>query len=81
MIVNPSEWFQNEEIKLKALQELDQSAFVAHLRGLVQESPRRSLWVVVHGFREAFPSALRKTANRRSHEAHRPYPQTSAALS
>ena len=62
MIINPSEWFQNEEIKLKVVQELDQSAFVAHVRGLVQKSPRRSLLVVVHGFREAFPSALRKTA-------------------
>ena len=62
MIINPSEWFQNEEIKLKVVQELDQPAFVAHVRGLVQKSPRRSLLVVVHGFREAFPSALRKTA-------------------
>lgn len=62
MIINPSEWFQNEEIKLKAVQDLDQTAFVAQVRGLVQASPHRSLLVVVHGFREAFPSALRKTA-------------------
>jgi esterase/lipase superfamily enzyme len=41
---------------------LDQAAFVEQVRGLVQESPYRSLLVVVHGFREAFPSALRKTA-------------------
>jgi len=61
MIINPTEWFQNQEIKLKEVQELDQSAFVAQVQGLVQESPRRSLLVVVHGFREAFPSALRKT--------------------
>lgn len=62
MIINPSEWFQNEEIRLKAVKELDRSAFVTQLRGLVQASPQRSLLVVVHGFREAFPSALRKTA-------------------
>jgi esterase/lipase superfamily enzyme len=62
MIINPSEWFQNEEIKLKAVQELDRPAFVTQVRGLVQASPQRSLLVVVHGFREAFPSALRKTA-------------------
>ena len=29
MLINPSEWFQNEEIKLKAVQELDPAAFVA----------------------------------------------------
>ncbi len=61
MLINPSEWFQNEEIKLKAVQELDPAAFVAKVQGVVQESPRRSLLVVVHGFREAFESALRKT--------------------
>ena len=62
MIINPTEWFQNEEINLKDVQSLDQAAFVQQLRKLVQESPLRSLLVVVHGFREAFPSALRKTA-------------------
>ncbi|MEE9231009.1 MAG: alpha/beta fold hydrolase, partial [Acidobacteriota bacterium] len=62
MIINPTEWFQNEEIKLKDVQTLDQANFVQQIRKLVQESPLRSLLVVVHGFREAFPSALRKTA-------------------
>jgi esterase/lipase superfamily enzyme len=62
MIINPTEWFQNEEIRLKNLQTLDQTNFVQQMRKLVQESPLRSLLVVVHGFREAFPSALRKTA-------------------
>jgi esterase/lipase superfamily enzyme len=51
-----------EEIQLKKLQELAQEAFVEQLRGQVQASPFRSLLVVVHGFREAYPSALRKTA-------------------
>ncbi len=62
MIINPSEWFQNEEIRLKAVEGLERSAFVMQLQGLVQASPQKSLLVVVHGFREAFPSALRKTA-------------------
>ena len=62
MIINPSEWFENEEIKLWDVQALDQAAFVEQLRGFVDDSPRRSLLVIVHGFREAFPSALRRTA-------------------
>ncbi len=62
MIINPTEWFQNEEIKLRDVQALNQAAFVEQVRRLVQDSPHRSLLVVVHGFRETFPSALRKTA-------------------
>jgi esterase/lipase superfamily enzyme len=62
MIVDPSDWFLNEEIQLTDVQALDREAFVAQLRDQVEASPRRSLLVVVHGFREAYPSALRKTA-------------------
>lgn len=61
MLINPTEWFQNEEIQLKTVAPLDPPDFVSQLRDRVQQSPRRSLLVVVHGFREAFPSALRKT--------------------
>ncbi len=62
MLIDPTEWFQNEEIQLREVQPLDQAAFVGQVRRLVQESPHRSLLVVVHGFREAFVSGLRKTA-------------------
>lgn len=62
MLINPSDWFINEEIQIEETSELDQRLFVAQLRQLVQESPHRSLLVAVHGFRERFPSALRKTA-------------------
>ena len=62
MLINPTEWFQNEEIKLKSVRSLEQSAFVEQLRQRVEESPHRSLLVIVHGFRERYPSALRKTA-------------------
>jgi esterase/lipase superfamily enzyme len=62
MLINPTEWFQNEEIKLKRVQALEQSAFVEQLRERVESSPYRALLVIVHGFRERFPSALRKTA-------------------
>ena len=62
MLINPTEWFQNEEIQLQTVGALEQTAFVEEVRRVVQDSPYRSLLVVVHGFREAFPSALRKTA-------------------
>ena len=62
MLINPSEWFQNEEIRIANLESLQREAFVKRLRNIVEASPQRSLLVVVHGFRERFPSALRKTA-------------------
>ena len=61
MFINPSEWFQTEEIVVSNTKSLQQDAFVEQLRELVAASPRRSLMIVVHGFRERFPSALRKT--------------------
>jgi esterase/lipase superfamily enzyme len=62
MLINPTEWFQNEEIRLKNVRALEQDVFVEQLRALVQQSPHRALLVVVNGFRERYPSALRKTA-------------------
>ncbi len=62
MLVNPTQWLQDEEIRFTQVQPLERDTFVEELREQVQASPRRSVLVVVHGFREAFPSALRKTA-------------------
>ena len=62
IIIDPSEWFLNEEINLHNVQSLQREALVESLRQQVQASPYKSVLVVVHGFREAFPSALRKTA-------------------
>ncbi len=62
MLINPTEWFQNEEITLLGVRQLDEATFVEEVRDRVQDSPYRSLLVVLHGFKEAFPSALRKTA-------------------
>jgi esterase/lipase superfamily enzyme len=62
IIFDPSKWFLNEEINLRDVRSLEQQAFVDELRQQVEASPHRSLLLVVHGFREAFPSALRKTA-------------------
>jgi len=61
MLINPSEWFQTEEIVVSNTKALPQEAFVSQLREQVEASPRRSLLIVVHGFKERFPSALRKT--------------------
>ena len=62
MIVDPTDWFQNEEIQINKLRELERDAFIAELRSQVHASPYRSLLISVNGFRERFPSALRKTA-------------------
>jgi esterase/lipase superfamily enzyme len=62
MIIDPSKWFLNEEIHLLDVQAQEKGAFIEKLRQQVQASPYQSLLLVVHGFREAFPSALRKTA-------------------
>ena len=62
MIIDPSKWFLNEEIRLLDVQAREKETFLEQLRQQVQASPYQSLLLVVHGFREAFPSALRKTA-------------------
>jgi esterase/lipase superfamily enzyme len=62
MIVDPTDWFQNEEIQLRDVRALERPAFIEELRGQVHTSPYRSLLISVNGFREQFPSALRKTA-------------------
>ena len=61
MLINPTEWLQNHEIQLRETRLLEQREFLARLGTVVDRSPGRALLVVVHGFREAFPSALRKT--------------------
>ena len=62
MLLDASDWFLNEEIQLLEVQGLERKAMLERLKSQVEASPQRSLLLVVHGFREAFPSALRKTA-------------------
>jgi len=62
LLIDPTDWFQNEEIQLRDVRALQQSEFVEQLRAQVNASPYRSLLINVNGFRERFPSALRKTA-------------------
>lgn len=62
MLLDASDWFLNEEIRLEDVSALQRQELVEKLREQVEQSPYDSLMLVVHGFREAFPSALRKTA-------------------
>ena len=62
MLIDPTEWFLNEEIQLRAVKKLPDSVFIDELSQQVQSSPHRSLLISINGFREQFPSALRKTA-------------------
>ena len=62
MLINPTDWLQNEEIRIEGVKRLEQVQFVEKLRAQVEASPNRSVLVVIHGYRETFPGALRKTA-------------------
>ena len=62
MLINPTDWFQNEEIQLNKVESLQEDAMISELRSQVEASPGRSLLININGFRERFPSALRKTA-------------------
>jgi esterase/lipase superfamily enzyme len=62
MIIDPSQWFLNEEIQLVDVRAQEKEAFLTGLRQQMQASSDQSLLVVVHGFREGYQSALRKTA-------------------
>ena len=62
MLINPTDWFQNEEIQLNQVESLREDAMILEIRKQVEASPFRSLLININGFRERFPSALRKTA-------------------
>ncbi len=62
MIIDPTDWFQNEELQVRDVQPLDRDEFVSEVSELVEKSPHRALMVIVHGYRNAFPTSLRMTA-------------------
>ncbi|MEP5567680.1 MAG: alpha/beta hydrolase [Halioglobus sp.] len=62
MLINPTEWLQNREIQLLDVHTVAQPRFVEGLRDAVSRSRHGALLVVLHGYREAYESALRKTA-------------------
>ena len=62
MLLNATDWFLNEEIRISAIRKLDPDGMLREFRQVVDQSSGRSVLIVIHGFRERFPSALRKTA-------------------
>ncbi len=62
MIINPTDWFQNEELTVSDVSELDREAFISELKERIELSQYRSLLVLVHGYRNSFPTSLRMTA-------------------
>jgi esterase/lipase superfamily enzyme len=62
MLLDSTDWFQNEEIRITDVSKLDSEDMLEQLRNVVDRSSGRSLLIVIHGFRERFSSALRKTA-------------------
>jgi esterase/lipase superfamily enzyme len=62
MLLDATDWFQNEEIRITDVSKLDSEDMLEQLRNVVDRSSGRSLLIVIHGFRERFSSALRKTA-------------------
>ena len=61
MITNPTDWFQNKELQVRDVRELNRAAFINELREKIKESPYRSLLVLVQGYRNSFPMTLRKS--------------------
>jgi esterase/lipase superfamily enzyme len=62
MLINPTEWLQNEEIHFREISDLQADEFTSQVRQQVENSPHRALLIILHGFREGYESALRKTA-------------------
>ena len=57
-----SDYLQTEQIRVTETRLHEQDDFIDTLRRYVDASPSRSLLIMVHGFGETFPLALRRTA-------------------
>jgi esterase/lipase superfamily enzyme len=62
MIIDPTDWFQNQALEIEDVNALEREAFIEELRASVDASPHRALLVLVHGYRNGFPTSLRMTA-------------------
>ncbi|KAA6186686.1 alpha/beta hydrolase [Thiohalocapsa marina] len=62
MWLDANSWFLDEEIRISNLTQLDRTAFVQQMRGMVSTSPHRGLLLIVHGLRTDFDYAMRGTA-------------------
>ena len=61
-VFDPQKWSRNEEVAITSQRSLAREELVRQVRDMVEQSPHRSLLLIVHGYRERFVSALRKTA-------------------
>ncbi len=62
MLINPTDWFRDEEIDILDVSALQRAALVAELKKQVEDSPYGAVLVLVHGFRNSFEASLRRTA-------------------
>lgn len=62
LTIQPFEWFDTSSMKWAARQELPNDKFRSMMHEAVQASPKKSILVVVWGFRDWFQSAALKTA-------------------
>jgi esterase/lipase superfamily enzyme len=62
MPITPRVWFDTKHMQWADRAELSQEECLARLRTAVQESPQKSLLVIVWGYRDWFQSAALKTA-------------------
>jgi esterase/lipase superfamily enzyme len=62
MPIAPRMWFETQHMQWADREELTQDDSMARLRAAVQQSPHKSVLVIVWGFRDWFQSAALKTA-------------------
>lgn len=62
MSIQPFEWFDTESMKWVGRQDLQNDTFHDELQKAIQASPKKSLLVIVWGYRDWFQSAALKTA-------------------
>ncbi|MEP4147637.1 MAG: alpha/beta fold hydrolase [Halioglobus sp.] len=62
MLIDPTSWLQDEEIELKRVETRSREDFVSELSDQASASKHGAVYILLHGYREAHESALRKTA-------------------
>lgn len=62
MLIDPTSWLQDEEIDLKRVETRSREDFVSELSEQASASKHGAVFILLHGYREAHESALRKTA-------------------
>jgi len=62
MWLDASSWLLDEEIQIRNTSQLDRTAFIQQLRGMVSASPHHGILLLVHGLRTDLDYAMRGTA-------------------